>query len=72
MARKLSTASEVIDALGGTSATARLTKRKLQSVSNWRAEGRLPANTFLQIGAELKQRGFDAPPSVWGIAEAAE
>lgn len=70
MARKLSTVDEIIDALGGTAATARLTQRKLQSVSNWRAEKRLPANTFLRMDSELKRLGFQASPSSWGMMEA--
>lgn len=68
----LQTAGEVIDALGGTAATARLTGRKVQHVSNWRAAGRLPAKTFLVLQAELRERELSAPPSLWGIHEAAE
>lgn len=68
-ARALKTAGEVIDALGGTQATANLTGRKAQHVTNWRASGRLPASTFLVLSKELEERGKSAPPSVWGIAE---
>lgn len=68
-ARVLKSAGEVIDALGGTVATAHLTGRKAQHVTNWRASGRLPANTFLVISKELRERGKLAPPSVWGITE---
>ena len=67
--RNLKSADEVIDALGGTVATADLTGRKAQHVSNWRASGRLPANTFLVISKELSERGKNAPPSIWGITE---
>lgn len=69
MSKNLGTSSEVIDALGGTSATARLTGRKPQHVTNWRASGRLPADTFLIVKKELKAIGHDAPPSLWGIKE---
>ena len=68
-AKKLSTAAEVIDALGGTVATSRLAGRKAQHVTNWRAAGKLPANTFLVLSAALKERGKEAPPSLWGITE---
>lgn len=67
--RELLTAGQVIDALGGTAATARLTGRKDQHVSNWRASGRLPADTFLILQGELRERQLVAPPSVWGIKE---
>lgn len=69
MARNLQTADEVIDALGGTAATARLTKRKDQHVSNWRAARRLPPNTYLVIQRELVARRLSAPPSIWGIQD---
>lgn len=70
---ELQSASEVIDALGGTGATARLTGRRYdQAVSNWRTTGRLPPDTFLIISEELKKRGDSASPAIWGIAEAAQ
>lgn len=68
-ARELQTAGDVIDALGGTAETARLTKRKSQHVSNWRAAGRLPADTFLIMLAELRERDCNASPKLWGIKE---
>jgi len=71
MARSLQTASEVIDALGGTAATARFTGRKDQHVSNWRATGRLPADTFLIISQELETKNCKASPVLWGIKELA-
>ena len=67
--RELHSAAEVIDALGGTAATARIAGRKDQHVSNWRASGRLPADTFLILQAELRERTLSAPPSIWGIRE---
>ncbi len=70
MDQALTSASEVIDALGGTTATSRLTGRKgLTPVSNWRVTGRLPADTFLVLKAELQARGYTAPPALWGIVE---
>jgi hypothetical protein len=67
--KQLRSASEVIDALGGTTATAQLIGRKPQHVSNWRASGRLPAFTFLLLTAELENLGMTAPPSLWGIRD---
>ncbi len=67
--RELQTAGDVIDELGGTAATARLTGRKDQHVSNWRKAGKLPAKTFLVLKAELSVRGVDAPSMLWGIKD---
>ena len=73
----LTTSSEVIDALGGTSAAAELASQgapggvcSLPSVSNWRRAGRLPSYTFLLFTVELNARGYRAPSMLWGIAPA--
>lgn len=66
--KPLLTASDVIDAVGGTAKAARLTRqRSLSNVSNWRATNRLPPRTFLQISAKLSARGLSAPSTLWGI-----
>lgn len=70
--RELATVAEVIDALGGPTATGRLVGRSPQSVVNWRASGKLPADTFLILQAELRDREILAPPSIWGIREPSE
>jgi hypothetical protein len=71
----LATASEVIDALGGTSAAAALASQgapggfcSLPSVSNWRSSGRLPSYTFLLFTVALNARGYRAPSMLWSIA----
>lgn len=69
MIESLTSASDVIDALDGTTAVARLTHRKPQHVTNWRASGRLPPATFLILSGELKNRGKTAPSALWGIDE---
>lgn len=66
---QLSTISEVIDALDGPSAIARLTKRTPQAVTNWRAEGRMPAKLYLVMTDALRSRGKRAPADLWGLAE---
>jgi hypothetical protein len=65
--RSLHTVDEVIDALGGTAVTARLTGRSLQAVSNWRFAKRLPADLFLLLSRALSEKGATAPPSLWGM-----
>lgn len=75
MLKPLSTAAEVIEALG-LSEVARLTGRldkegdpDPEVPRNWPKRGRLPPDTFLVITTALEQRGFSAPPTLWGIAE---
>lgn len=72
MGHSLTTAGQVIDKLGGTTATARLTDRLPQHVSNWRATGRLPADTFLILSKELEALGVTAPAEIWGIKTPSE
>lgn len=72
MIRSLKTASEVIDALGGTAEVARLTDSSLQSVSNWRASGRLARSTFMVMGEALAEIECEAPPRLWGMKSASK
>lgn len=67
----LNTASEVIDAVGGTAAAARLTGASMGSVTNWRAAGRMPATYFLVFQLALAEQGFAAPSMLWGIRSVA-
>jgi hypothetical protein len=66
---QLATASQVIDALGGTTKVAKLCEASPQSVTNWRKANRLPPGTFLVINQQLARIGKTAPPSLWGIKE---
>ena len=70
MSRELHTASEIIDKIGGNSEVATLTGRKTQHVSNWRAAGRLPSDTFLIVSKRLEELGFTASPELWSITPA--
>lgn len=67
----LQNASEVIDALGGTSAVARLTRRRPQAVSNWRGTNRIPPDTVLVMRAALEEKGLRSDLALWGIQEPA-
>lgn len=65
----LSTAQAVIEALDGGTAAARLAGCTPQNITNSLARGRLPARTFLIFTDELRDRGFRARASLWGIKE---
>lgn len=67
----LQTASDVINAIGGTAATAALTGRKMPAVSNWRKSNRIPSELFLVVSQAIEQRGARVVPSVFGMSEAA-
>lgn len=62
---------ELIDALGGTGATAQLMGVTDQAVSNWRVRGP-PTRLFFKFKRVLASRGIVAPPSLWRMFEAAE
>ena len=67
--KQLHTSSDVIDALGGTSATARRLGCDPRVVSNWR-KSRLPARTYPIIKSALEEVGeFDAPDTLWAIMQ---
>jgi hypothetical protein len=66
---EVTTATQAIDALGGTMAVSRLTGRRPQNVTNWRTDGKMPAATFLKMTRALSERGIIAPASLWGIEE---
>lgn len=61
--------SEVIRALGGPTAVGRIVGRSPQSVVNWRAAKTFPPDTYLAISSALKEKGYDAPPSLWRMLE---
>ena len=65
--KTLQTTSDVMDALGGTAAVARLTDRSTHCASNWRRFKTFPANTFVTMRTALHERGLTAPDSLWGM-----
>lgn len=70
MRQKLTTFDQVADALGGLTALARLTERKLTAVSNWRCQHRrFPTRVYLVIEAALNKRGMSAEPSLFGLEQ---
>jgi hypothetical protein len=63
----ITTAVEVMEALGGNVGVGRLTGGKPSAVSNWKTFGKFPANQYVVMIEALRERGFDAPPSLWGM-----
>ena len=69
--RQLTTASAVIDRLGGNQPVAVITGRMPGAVSNWRRFNAFPPNTYLALTEALRAAGETAPDSLWGMARQA-
>lgn len=69
MPKKLITVDSVLDALGGTSAVAKLTQRRASAVSNWRSVGTIPPKLYWKIMRPLEMIGLSASPKVFGMSE---
>lgn len=73
MAAALKSTSEVIDALGGTTAVARRAGVDARVVSNWRLYPAFPAKTYLFFQAALAAHNrtfgtsYAAPNSLWAM-----
>jgi hypothetical protein len=65
----LVTTGEVIDALGGTAAVARMLGRSMTVVSNWKAGGCFPSNTYVVFQLELSKLNAAAPDRLWRMIE---
>lgn len=52
------TATELIEALGGTSAVAELTGVKAPSVSGWKESGRIPGKRLMRLAPVAEARGI--------------
>lgn len=66
----LTTAAQVIDALGGTGVVAKVFGLSSTSVSNWKSRNRLPPTMRRAMADMLEQIGLTAPPSLWRQREA--
>lgn len=69
MHSELSSAVQVIDALGGIQAVMDLTGRKYSAVHHWRSCGSFPASTYLLLTDELRRRDLTASPSLWRMRQ---
>lgn len=68
----LHSVKDVVAALGGPTETARIAKSGANNVWNWKSTNKFPADSYLLLSEELKARDLYAPPSLWGMREAAE
>jgi hypothetical protein len=66
--RNLSTAEDVVAALGGLDAVCALTGALPKAVYHWTGRAEMfPARTYCVMQAALKRRGAKAPPSLWNM-----
>jgi hypothetical protein len=64
----LETFDEIVDALGGKAAVARLTDNKDTAPRVWQEKtGRFPTKYYFTISAALADRGYYAPLSLFGF-----
>lgn len=63
----LNSVDEAIEAIGGTSAAAKLLGTVPGTVSNWRTADRIPAEYFLIFSAEFGSRGLEFNPDIFGF-----
>lgn len=61
----LTTTEAVINALGGNRPVAELLGVSGPAVSNWRAFGQFPADTYVAIQDILSKRRLKADPTLW-------
>jgi len=61
------TVNELIDAFGGTTATAMIFKVLPSAVSNWRHDGKFPERLHLRILREAEKRGIPVDDSIFGL-----
>lgn len=63
------TVSDVIEALGGTSAAAKMFGVRPSAVSNWKSFGRFPDRVHHRVFLECQSRGIDLPPELLAPAD---
>jgi hypothetical protein len=67
-----SSTADVLDALGGVNAVARLTKSKTTAVAAWGKQEHFPSRFYCTMLAALHAAGLHAPAWLWGMALADE
>lgn len=62
-----STASEVIDRLGGSTAVARALNTTQPRVANWKMRGRIPPEMFIRVREHARAASFAVAPAAFGM-----
>jgi hypothetical protein len=66
--RRLITAREVVEALGGLEAVCELTGANAKAVYHWTGQtDSFPSRTYVVMQRALKRRHMSAPPSMWNM-----
>lgn len=63
------TVTDAIEKLGGNKTVATLTGRNAPAVSNWKANGRFSAKTYVVLSEALARAGYRAPAALWGMTD---
>lgn len=64
--RRLRTKAEVMEELGGIEGLSELTGSGYKATENWTRAKTFPARFHALMTFELRKRGFEASPSIWG------
>jgi hypothetical protein len=62
--------SHPTDDPSGTKTVAAITIRTYTAAFNWHAQHTFPSNTYIALQEALAERGYMAPPSLWGMTVA--
>ncbi len=68
----LESVDDVVKAIGGSPAAAKLAAVGTSAVSNWKARKRIPAELFFIFSAALKRKGLRVDPAVFGARTSEE
>lgn len=76
---RLHTTAEIVNVLGGNGPTAKLTMsaedaadpakaaKAAKAVTNWKKAETFPSNTYVAMTRALRERGYEAPDTLWGM-----
>jgi hypothetical protein len=66
--RRLTTAREVVEALGGIEAVRKLTGANIKTIYHWTGQAKcFPSRTFKVMNDALKRRELAAPAALWNM-----
>lgn len=68
--KRISSVKQLIDVLGGPTATGNVLGTTPQNIVNWRAVGKIPARFHMLHRKRLKARGYQLADACWSYVEA--